>query len=286
MPETLAIILEERWGLFRTRLASARQRSTASAVHDLRVATRRLIAAIDLVAPLAPTGTPGGTRRRLKKLLDALTDLRDAQVQGMALRPMILEYPVLTRLAGDLREQRQKLLRSARQALVHVRIKREHAALVRLTEDILQSYDLPSLAAAGDVRVVAQAAQAYAIAATAVHKIRPHDTATIHRARVAFKKYRYAVEILGAFLPWADAELSKRMNNYQTRMGEIQDIEVLLGSIERFAQKGTRGQTRRVHSPEYTTIALVLQNQRQNLILAFLAVAGEISTFWKSKPWN
>ena len=69
-------------------------------------------------------------------------------------------------------------------------------------------------------------------------RIDPRDTRTIHRTRVAFKKFRYMVEALAEYLPGGDRPSAwPAMRHYQTMMGEIQDAEVLLRTLDKFLRK-------------------------------------------------
>jgi CHAD domain-containing protein len=106
--------------------------------------------------------------------------------------------------------------------------------------------------------------------------IDPAASATIHRVRVAFKKFRYMVEALAPVLPWVTRKRLKAMNTFQGRMGDIQDAEVLLQNAQAFARKQGRG------SEAVLAGALEeLMRQRGALIEDFLASAKTLYTFWK-----
>jgi CHAD domain-containing protein len=108
--------------------------------------------------------------------------------------------------------------------------------------------------------------------------IDPNDMATIHRMRVAFKKFRYMVEALAPILKEPTAKQLKAMNAFQDSMGAIQDVEVLLGSLQAFAQKSAE--------TSKETLAAVnreLFRQRDGLVEGFLPTADTLFTFWKSK---
>jgi CHAD domain-containing protein len=57
---------------------------------------------------------------------------------------------------------------------------------------------------------------------------------TIHRTRIAFKKFRYLVEILRPMLNDLGEEHLRRLRLFQTLMGEIQDIEMFEKAITGF----------------------------------------------------
>jgi CHAD domain-containing protein len=101
------------------------------------------------------------------------------------------------------------------------------------------------------------------------------NPATIHRVRVAFKKFRYLVEALAPILPKASPRQLKAMNAFQGRMGDIQDSEVLLASVRAFAIATQEGSE--------TTLAEACQElnrRRTALVEAFLPTADLVFTFW------
>jgi len=63
-------------------------------------------------------------------------------------------------------------------------------------------------------------------------RIRPDRMATIHRTRVALKRFRYMGELFSPYLSELNAEHLGRMREYQA-MGNIQEIVVLLAGVRR-----------------------------------------------------
>src|SRR5262245_50026293 len=62
--------LHDRWRSFRAELKRCRKKYSEEAVHDLRVATRRLISTLELVRRMHPDANLRQARRGLKRLLD------------------------------------------------------------------------------------------------------------------------------------------------------------------------------------------------------------------------
>lgn len=79
--------------------------------------------------------------------------------------------------------------------------------------------------------------RAYARVVQLKARIDPGNTATIHRTRIAFKKFRYMVEALRPLLRGVTEQRLTEMRHYQAMMGDIQDLEVLLGTLGKFFQK-------------------------------------------------
>src|SRR5512135_1118097 len=73
---TLVAALDGRWEKFLAELRRNRRRCTEPSIHDLRVATRRMIATLDVVGAVLPGGVPVQVRRKLKRLLKGFNELR------------------------------------------------------------------------------------------------------------------------------------------------------------------------------------------------------------------
>jgi len=72
--------LDTRWRRLRKEWDRTRSKYSKDAVHDLRVAARRLIAVLDTLRSLVDDPEIEECRRRVKKSLGALSPLRDVQV--------------------------------------------------------------------------------------------------------------------------------------------------------------------------------------------------------------
>ena len=68
--------LNTRWGKYKAELKTCRREFSEEAVHDFRVAARRLLAFLDLLRMMFQDRGIKKTRRVLKDQLDALDDLR------------------------------------------------------------------------------------------------------------------------------------------------------------------------------------------------------------------
>jgi hypothetical protein len=62
----------------------------------------------------------------------------------------------------------------------------------------------------------------------------PSNPDALHRMRLAFKKYRYAWEVLEPLLPRATRNGRKRLHDFQTLLGTIHDCDVILVDVRSF----------------------------------------------------
>ena len=87
--------LDNRWKNYRRELKRCRVEFSNEAVHDLRVATRRMLAFIQLLNSISPRPRLQKLIRAFKNQLNVFDDLRDTQVILAELSGIIHELPQL-----------------------------------------------------------------------------------------------------------------------------------------------------------------------------------------------
>jgi CHAD domain-containing protein len=240
LPVELARLLErllkQARRRYRKRLAECQRHFSEKAVHQLRVETRRALALLDLLLALDLAGSPKKPRRALKRRLDAFDALRDTQVELGLLGPWLRKYPEAREFEDYLHSNEKELVAEFRREIRSLKSRRVERRFKTLEKEVR--------AAEGPSRHPAVAflqrplRDAFAQVAKLRGQVRRLDTATIHRTRVAFKKFRYLCELFQPLLPDSSAARLRAMRDWQTRMGEIQDVEVLLDQIERAVRHG------------------------------------------------
>jgi CHAD domain-containing protein len=109
-------------------------------------------------------------------------------------------------------------------------------------------------------------------------QIRRDDPATIHRMRVAFKRFRYTAEFLQPFLPHFTKERIARMKEFQAAAGNIQDVAVLL---ERMAKDIKTGDVK----PAWVkNLRSELLRRERRAIDSFMARIDELMDFEPERP--
>jgi CHAD domain-containing protein len=107
-------------------------------------------------------------------------------------------------------------------------------------------------------------------------RLDPANPASIHRIRIAFKKFRYMVEIIHPLVPNYPESHFKLMHDYQGRMGDIQDTEVFLSTFEDFAERDAS------YDPE--PVLRFYQQRYNEFVNAFIENIHQINTFWRTDP--
>ena len=273
-PETNQILLEaleQRWKNYRAELKRCRAEFSNEAVHDLRVATRRMLALIQLLNSIAPRPRLQKLTRAFKDQLDEFDDLRDTQVILAEISEILQELPQLHDFQKHLQFTEEKLLRNLRKKIKQLesseitkRIRKTHAAIEAETNSDLR---LQVMQAVDDV---------YLITKQRLGWVDATRSATIHRVRIAFKSLRYMIEIVQPWLHDFPVENLKRMNDYQALMGEIQDAEIFAQTLADFSEHAS------FSDPE--PVRRYYERRHVEAISAYTEAMNQIDTFWRSAP--
>jgi CHAD domain-containing protein len=257
---------------YRKRLERCQRKFSESAVHDLRIETRRLLALLDLLSTLRFPGPLRKMRKVFKKRLDAFDELRDTQVQLSLLRPLWRLFPEASELDALLRRRERRLTDELCQGVHATKQARSERRLKTVEKQLRRSTGkMPREAA--HLEVLAALREAFDRVVAWRRRIRPNRTVTIHLTRVAFKRFRYLCELLRQYLPGLKAEDLGRMRDYQAMMGNLQDVEVLLAGVRRaVADKEMSG---RAVGP----LRRELLRRRRELIDIYLAAADRLFDF-------
>jgi CHAD domain-containing protein len=128
----------------------------------------------------------------------------------------------------------------------------------------------PRLASA----VTRATARAFADVVRRRRAIEPDFAATIHRTRIAFKKFRYMVESLSPdFTGFGKREL-RVLGFYQRRMGILQDLEVLQHSLADFVKD--HEEMKAMLKP----FGRWLKARRARALASFFKSADQLFAFW------
>jgi CHAD domain-containing protein len=264
--------LETRWKKFRSELKHCRDEFSEEAVHDLRVATRRLLAIFELLRAIMPHNRIQKVRRELKDQLDDLDDLRDTQTLLADVSEDLQEHPQLKVFQNYLLKEEKRFLRSTRKLIrareyknLNKRVQKIHAALQTLAPEML-----------GGQMIVA-ADEAFSHVIQTYFAMDAENPASIHKLRIAFKKFRYTLEIIHPLLSNIPDANFERMHNYQAKMGEIQDMQV---ASQRAADLDTTPASPAVIEAVSAHYALCLRTA----LITYLEDKGEVLVFWRTSP--
>ncbi len=269
----LADSLHTQWRRYRKRLKRCQKQFSEDAVHASRVETRRLLATLALLGAFIPEHDLRPARRALKRHLNTFARLRDTQVQLIYVGRMAGTFPDAYPFYDWLQARKARFTRTTRKAVKRIKAKRLGRRLAALEKEIRRRHKQITREQAF-VIVRRAMTRAFARVAQRCRQVRAGDTQTIHRTRIAFKHFRYMVEALSPLLPAVTGDHRRAMRGYQCMMGDIQDMDVLLAALDKFARK------QEVNIASARRLKKELVRWRQMLIQVYLNAAGRLRRFW------
>lgn len=270
----LAAALDSRWESYRKQLHQCQEQFSEGAVHELRVATRRLLAQFTLLSCVAPSAALEKARRILKRRLAALGDLRDTHVQRLFIEEKAASFPELVLLRGWLQRRERRLAKSAAEKVNRFKTKRLEKWIsvmtAGLTANARRSRAQRQLATA----VLRATAQAYAEAVERRRAIDMANLRTVHQTRVAFKRFRYMLESLSPGITGLSRRQLRALAYYQRKMGIIQDLEVMQAGVARYSREDKQREARLQRFNRH------LRQRRARALRSFLKSADRLFEFW------
>jgi len=220
---------------YRKRLARCQEAFSEASVHDLRIETRRMLALLDLLRALHFEDSLRKTRKIFKQRLDAFDELRDTQVQLLLLKPLRRDFPEARDFDLVLRRREKRLIGELRREIKRMKQLRLERRLRALEKQVRESAAASSPERARTL-VIAALNETYDYVTSLQRRVRRSHTETIHRLRVAFKRFRYVSELLQPLFPKLTLKQLRQMQAYQGFMGDIQDMEVLIAALKQAVQ--------------------------------------------------
>jgi CHAD domain-containing protein len=263
--------LERGWQNYRSELKNCQSEFTEDAVHDLRVATRRILALIQLLNSIAPRPRLKKMAHAFKEQLDGFDDLRDTQVILGQLSEILQELPQLEEYEQHLHSHEKEMLKELQKKLKD-RDTSDISGWIQKTRDSLEEETNSSLKA----QILDAVDDAFLVVRQRLGWVDLTRSSTIHRVRVVFKAFRYMVEIVHPLLKDFPPAILKQMNDYQTLMGNIQDAEVFARTLAEF--------TASAPFPDHDAVQQYYEKRRTEAISAFVNAKDQLHIFWRPAP--
>ncbi len=220
-----------------------RGRSDDEAIHDLRVAIRRLAGTLSLWRTALDEAPSRRARRSLARLRRRLGVAREREVHIALLSA--LETDAAPEIADAVRLLRHRLesrIARPRDAAARIAGRRRIARILRRVESAGAGLAARVAATPGLVpHTAGRAARQLADARAALaHAGRVGDDEALHAARVAAKKARYALESLAAVGVREDEAAERELRRAQRELGVVHDWVTLKAWIERVRLRRAR----------------------------------------------
>jgi len=274
-PRLVEKALKKQWKWYRRQLKRCQKRFTEKTIHDARVGARRLLSAVELLDGFLCGAQVRKVERAIKGHLATFAGLRDTQVQLPVIGKLRVTFPAAGPFYTFLRKREKRLIKSTRRNIRKVQMERLDR-LIGACRDEVETRRKNCPAQEAVALVLGSVDRAFACAAELRARIDPRKTETIHRTRVAFKKFRYMVETLAVCLPNASAKPLEAMRRYQTMMGDIQDVEMLRLALGKYLRKHPSA------AEPSRQLCEELLLRRQRLIDTYMGVSDQMGRFWPS----
>ncbi len=263
-----------RWRTYHEQLEDCQRAFSECSVHELRVASRRLIAQYVLFECLIPGSNAEKSRRLLKRHLKALGPLRDTHVMRKFVEGELKRFPELLVLRNELRRAEKRLDAGLAEKIKDCKTRKLENWTLGLCRELASS------AGPGPSRqqlissIYRSAGQAFAEVTRRLRAVDPANLKTVHATRIAFKKFRYMVETLSPAFTGMDEAQLRKLTDYQRRMGDLQDLEIIQELLESFTAKypGSKSLLR--------NFARHIARRRAQALQIFLTSASQLLDFW------
>lgn len=223
--------LQASWERVEAELERYRHDPEQAGSHALRVGIRRFLAAAELVHVLEPEALPDKLPSRVKRLLGALSPLRDVEIQRGALEKHVLAPQVRQALTRWLRRHEQKLAKKVAQRIARFPVERTRQGVGDAVSSLQREEGDSSRSA--ELTLLGRVAERYRAFDRRRRTCHDHDLHELHRTRVAFKKYRYAIELTAPLLRPLGKPRKEALKTFQDELGALQDSVVILALFSR-----------------------------------------------------
>ena len=274
VPDVLNFIsktLDREWNGYLKRLQEFRQKTSVKNVHDFRVSIRRLLTCVELIERFNPDNAVRRARITLKEQLSELSDLRDAHVEMVAIRAYLKQLPEIKQFYDELLDRESGYLSAAKKMPLNTKFI-ENAfsrAKVRLAAR------RATITASDASKIINDTVdRSFDNVNGKLEHATIADYSTIHSARLAFKPFRYLLEMLQPLIPIERKQL-RTVQSFARMMGGIEDIEVLMKGLVEFKWK--KDNARRA----VIEIWLDLERQRTDTSQRFLRYIPKFGNIWK-----
>jgi CHAD domain-containing protein len=236
--------LRQRLPALNAQLAGVRMADDIEAVHQMRVATRRLRAAFILFAECLPGKRGDEWQREIKRITKALGAARDTDVQFDWLKKFLASStdpawrPGINRLLLRLYQQRQRLQIKVIAALDQLEAGHTLDDLGTLLRDQVVQARLNNvdpyatevyLRAADAIRFQLEHFLAYDVCV-----YQPEHSTELHAMRIAAKHLRYTLEIFSELYKDTLKQPLKVVKEMQELLGDLHDSDVWIAFVPQF----------------------------------------------------
>jgi len=276
------LLLREQMCTLESHLGAVRD-GDVEAIHEARVATRRIRELLPLIAE-GRSDTADQLADQFRSVGRSLGDVRDADVQTVLLRSLETRIPGAAPTLVLLRQRHERHRLQLMRALIK---EFERMEIERLVESVQHGVirAVRHTAAGWDRRLRRLIADRAAGAREAIdYATGVYFPKRAHKARIAIKKFRYATEIATATGLWNAREIIRELKKGQELLGRVHDRQELLdgfaandGSYPAGSDRGQLELVTQVVEAEAHDLHCRYLSRRQRLLDAALTAERAVS---------
>ena len=195
-------------------------------IHDLRVASRRFRAALELFCPFVQNTAQAELKKGVRKLTKVLSGLRNID-EALLFFEDTLEPDVFreSKLFSSLTSSRSDEFSRIRKAVMAF----DEGSLDRKVRNLIAHLTEESFKNRNSISVLAYFSEVSIKRYLPIHQllaaaIVPEQRTSRHALRIAIKKWRYFFEIIAPILDRDYTPLLEQLKEYQTCLGRLNDI--------------------------------------------------------------
>jgi CHAD domain-containing protein len=206
-------------------------------IHDLRVASRRFRAALELFGPVVPKAAQPELLKSVRRITRSLGGLRNLDEALLFFQPRAgTDRSADTKLLDALSSLRPGELKRIKKALIAF----DQSTLDRMVREMVAGMNENSIAAQSSISLLAYFSDASIRLFLPIHQLfalssAPERRTSRHALRIAIKKWRYFFEIVAPILERDYSRPLDLLKEYQSFLGKMNDVaefEVLLSKLK------------------------------------------------------
>lgn len=230
----LAPSLELYWLNFVRQLTACQENASVESVHDLRVATRRLLTLLELLLVQNKLKPVERIHEELKKLRTDFDKLRDTQVMIAELGNMAPQVQGSEEFLAYLRKRELSQKSAVGLDIAKYKVHRNAARVTSAQKVLCEGCADPEDC---ERKVLRAVDGSFRVVQRLWRKLDSSKPATFHALRIACRRFRYQLEVINSiFIQYPSAKMAA-IRALQDKLGDIQNHEVMLGILDRYTRK-------------------------------------------------
>lgn len=207
---------------------------TKKHVHDIRIALRRLMALTEIVNPILGVSDKKtkNSLKLIKQKLKMFGPLRDVHISLLYIDEMQKEFPDLEAFFDHLNVLEGSLSKDLSKEFKKMDI----SNIKEISESLQKKLSKESKSDNLYDMLLSSATASFNNVISLLEDARPEDIASIHSVRIAFKNFRYMIEVIDSINP-VGQDFHDNMKSVQDVLGIIQDLNVVEGLLCDFIEK-------------------------------------------------